>query len=94
MDGALQTDPVTDRNIDWIDPAPGAQHRADNFLFVHQWNPGTFDLREIPMGADKPALGHANRGCIRQQTQMTGQTKAARMRQSLPVTQEHVGWLP
>ncbi len=90
LDSRLQADPVTYREKQWLHPGAGAYHGADWLSLIQQGDPGTPARREGIEVADEPGLGHPQAGPVTEHPEMTGQTEATRVGQSLTIAEQQI----
>ncbi len=92
MQGGGQADAMAGADVEGPDVRAAAQDGADDFLFVHEGLPLSLFVAEWGGGAPRQAgLGDADAGAVRQQADVAGDAKAARVGQSLPVKEQQVG---
>lgn len=90
LDPCLQADPVTYREKQGLHPGAGAHHGADVLTLIQQRDPGTPLRREWVEVTDEPGLGHPKTGSVTEHPEMTGQTEATRVGQSLTITEQQI----
>ena len=89
-DGRFQADAVAGRHVERLDTGSGAQHRPDDLVIHPQRRPCSTLIGHVTMVTVQPSLGHAHRGNIHQQAEMTGDPQATRMGDALPVAQQQI----
>ncbi len=87
----LEADSVTNRNVNRFDPGSGAEHGADDFVPIPQWDPGAAPLRDRTVISEKSRLANPDGGGVRYHAQVTRKAEASWMSEPLTVAQNEVG---
>jgi hypothetical protein len=90
MDDGRQPDAMADGDEYASRSRAGADDCTDRFATVAERRPVATIGAGLVALADKPGLGHSNRGHPRQKADMAGETKTPRMRQALTVDEHEV----
>jgi len=86
MNRGFETEAMADRNKNRFHVNARAQHHAYHFVIVQEWPPCALLIRNLAMCTDQARFGDSDAGRVRQQSEMAGDTKPSRMRQTLTVT--------
>src|SRR3970282_1135797 len=87
----LSAHPVAGRDVDRFDPVSRAQDDADLLTPIDEHPKTSPFLGRLLVLADQDALGAPDRGQIKQEAQVAGESKAARVGDPLSVTQQEIG---
>ncbi len=85
---------VAGRNIDRLHTVSGAKDKPYPFSFEQERNASAFPESQAFVFSAEPALGATYGGYSQTQSEMRGKSQFSRMRNSLPVTEQDIRFLP
>ena len=82
------------RDIDRLHAVPGAKDKPDLLSVEQERNASAFSQGQALVVSTEPALGATDGGYSKAQSEMGGKSQLSGMRDSLPVTEQDIGFLP